>query len=176
MPARFAANAAVDPTALIETSYSFLEFGAGGRRLAWAGQRVLPGVDVRRVARGARRPGRLRAAKRRRLICDAEIAIAITRSSRGNVVLMNNYHASPLAPGARRAACEMAGQVRPGPEAAGDPRPIRIGRNVWIGFDACVLRGDERDGSVVGPRWSWPETPPSAWPQQPRRVLRRLRP
>jgi acetyltransferase-like isoleucine patch superfamily enzyme len=32
-------------------------------------------------------------------------------------------------------------------------RPIRIGRNVWIGFDACVLPGVTiGEGSIVGAR------------------------
>jgi acetyltransferase-like isoleucine patch superfamily enzyme len=35
----------------------------------------------------------------------------------------------------------------------GECRPIRIGRNVWIGFDCCVLPGVTiGDGSIVGAR------------------------
>jgi acetyltransferase-like isoleucine patch superfamily enzyme len=38
-------------------------------------------------------------------------------------------------------------------ESAAEARPIRIGRNVWIGFDACVLPGVTiGEGSIVGAR------------------------
>jgi acetyltransferase-like isoleucine patch superfamily enzyme len=37
--------------------------------------------------------------------------------------------------------------------AEGPARPVTIGRNVWIGFDACVLPGVTiGEGAIVGAR------------------------
>ena len=67
---------------------------------------------------------------------------------------MDSYRV-PLDPDARRA------RVQPVPTLATAParrrgapaRPVRIGRNVWIGFDSCVLPGvTVGDGAIVGAR------------------------
>jgi acetyltransferase-like isoleucine patch superfamily enzyme len=81
------------------------------------------------------------------------------------VVLMDGYR-WPLDPEAR--AAELRHALRPQARDAGDAigstpgaretrrpraRPIRIGRDVWIGFGASVLPGVSiGDGAVVGAR------------------------
>ena len=54
----------------------------------------------------------------------------------------------------RRRALERLRRESPGRLAADVPtRPIRIARNVWIGFGACVLPGVRiGEGAVVGAR------------------------
>lgn len=38
-------------------------------------------------------------------------------------------------------------------ESAGEARPVRIGRNVWIGFEAVILPGvTVGEGAVIGAR------------------------
>jgi acetyltransferase-like isoleucine patch superfamily enzyme len=62
-------------------------------------------------------------------------------------------------------------------EADVPARPVRIERNVWIGFDSCVLPGVTiGEGSVVGARSVVAEdVPPYAVVAgNPARVIRRL--
>jgi acetyltransferase-like isoleucine patch superfamily enzyme len=87
-----------------------------------------------------------------RIICDNRVEIGDYALISWNVVLMDTHRASRDA-GARRRALEALAKspVRRLPSAEGDP--IRIGPNVWIGFDACVLPGVTiGEGSIVGAR------------------------
>jgi acetyltransferase-like isoleucine patch superfamily enzyme len=88
-----------------------------------------------------------------RMICDCEIEIGDYCLISWNVVLMDTYRL-PLDPGERRRELECVPQRWPRRLAADVPaRPVRIGRNVWIGFDACVLPGVTiGEGAVVGAR------------------------
>ena len=56
--------------------------------------------------------------------------------------------------GLRRRALERVTRESPRRRAADVPtHPIRIARNVWIGFEACVLPGVRiGEGAVVGAR------------------------
>jgi acetyltransferase-like isoleucine patch superfamily enzyme len=64
-----------------------------------------------------------------------------------DVCLMDTYRA-PHDPEERARIAR--GQRVPGPELA---RPVRIGRNAWIGFGVCVLPGvTVGDGSIVAAR------------------------
>jgi acetyltransferase-like isoleucine patch superfamily enzyme len=88
-----------------------------------------------------------------RIICDSEVEIGPHTLLAWNVVIMDSYRVPfnalsrrhflqklPTGPGGRSAIGEAA-------------RPIRIGSNVWIGFDCCVLPGVTiGDGSVIGAR------------------------
>src|SRR5437899_9519239 len=63
-------------------------------------------------------------------------------------------HRLPLGPAARRVELERVPTRAPRRTAAQAPSaPIRIGSNVWVGFDACVLPGVSiGDGAVIGAR------------------------
>jgi acetyltransferase-like isoleucine patch superfamily enzyme len=88
-----------------------------------------------------------------RILCDAEVVIGDYSMISWNVVLMDTYRV-PRDPVARRA--ELRGvprRARRVVDAGGPAQPVRIGRAVWIGFEACVLPGVSiGEGSVVGAR------------------------
>lgn len=86
-------------------------------------------------------------------ICDSEIEIGDYTLISWNVVFMDTYRV-PLAPAARRRELERVAARDPRRLAPGsDARPIRVGANVWIGFDCCVLPGVTiGEGSIVGAR------------------------
>jgi acetyltransferase-like isoleucine patch superfamily enzyme len=89
-----------------------------------------------------------------RLICDDEIEIGDYCLISWNVVLMDSYRLPTDPARRRRELRQLPGRVPrlPAP-AAGLARPVRLGRNVWIGFEACVLPGVTiGEGSVVGAR------------------------
>lgn len=70
-----------------------------------------------------------------------------------NVLLMDTYRV-PVPPLLRREELLRA-SLRPDrfPAAHVAARPVRIGRNVWIGFGVCVLPGVTiGEGSIVGAR------------------------
>jgi acetyltransferase-like isoleucine patch superfamily enzyme len=75
---------------------------------------------------------------------------------------------------------ESAAQRAPRSVCANVPaRPIRIGNNVWIGFDSCVLPGIRiADGSIVGARSVVVEDVPplTVVAGNPARVIRQLEP
>jgi acetyltransferase-like isoleucine patch superfamily enzyme len=86
------------------------------------------------------------------IICDDEIVIGDHALISWNVVLMDTYRV-PRGVAARRAALRRAATRRPGMLREVEPKPIRIGSNVWIGFGACVLPGVALgEGSIVGAR------------------------
>jgi len=88
-----------------------------------------------------------------RIICDTEVSIGDYTLVSWNVVLMDTYRV-PVNPGERRKELELVSQRTPRLFNSDVPaRAIRIERNVWIGFDACVLPGVTiGEGSVVGAR------------------------
>jgi acetyltransferase-like isoleucine patch superfamily enzyme len=112
-----------------------------------------------------------------RVICDAEIEIGEYTLISWNVVLMDSYRL-PCDPAARRRELERLPHRLPRAcDSRETARPIRIGRNVWIGFDVCVLPGVTiGDGSVVGARSVVVEDVPpyTLIAGNPARVIRRL--
>jgi len=95
------------------------------------------------------------------------------------VVLMDSYRV-PTGLAERRRMLERV--ARGWPRHLGDDtpaRPVRVGRNVWIGFDACVLPGvTVGEGAVVGARSVvTADVPPYAVVAgNPARVIRQLEP
>jgi acetyltransferase-like isoleucine patch superfamily enzyme len=114
-----------------------------------------------------------------RIICDAEIEIGAYSLISWNVVLMDTYRV-PFALAQRRRELERISSRWPRAFEADVPaRPVRVARNVWIGFDACVLPGVTiGEGSVVGARSVVVEDVPpyTVVAGNPARVLRRLDP
>jgi acetyltransferase-like isoleucine patch superfamily enzyme len=154
-PGTIPENAVVDETAYIETTYSFglfrselpagLEFGRGASCYKSTMFDVGP--------RGRVKLGECALVHGARIICDAEILIGDYALISWNVVLMDSYRIS-LNTGERHNELELIPLRNPRLASAKvEARPIRIERNVWIGFDACVLPGVTiGEGSVVGAR------------------------
>lgn len=86
-----------------------------------------------------------------RIICDDEITIGRYCLISWNVIIMDTYRL-PLDAPSRREALDRVAHTRDRVITSfyDSPRPVRIGDNVWIGFDACILPGVHvGEGSVV---------------------------
>lgn len=82
-----------------------------------------------------------------RIVCDARVEIGDYALVSWDVVLMDSYRA-PFDPGERARAARGEPLRLPIPA-----RPIRLGRNSWVGFGACVLPGVTiGEGSIVAAR------------------------
>jgi len=90
-----------------------------------------------------------------RIICDALIEIGPWCLISWNVVIMDTRRV-PMCIDRRREVLRGLAALPPEkrrPDADPSPRPVRIGANVWLGFDAVVLPGITiGEGSVVGAR------------------------
>jgi acetyltransferase-like isoleucine patch superfamily enzyme len=149
------ANVAVDESAYLETSYSFLlyrsELSAGvtiGR-----GSTTYLGTMFDVGPRGSVRIGDYSLIHGAWFICDSEITVGDYALISWNVVFMDTYGVS-ADPVKRRRQLESVPlhPYRRMPRGA-PARPIHIGRNVWIGFDCVVLPGVRiGDGSIIGAR------------------------
>ena len=172
-------NVEVDDTAYVETTYSFTQY----RSRVPAGVRIGRGASVYLGTmfdvgpRGSVSVGDFALVHGARIICDAAVEIGDHALISWNVVLMDSYRV-PLDPAERRGSLrEAAGQKDRHVAGSGPGRPIRIGANVWIGFDACVLPGVTiGEGSIIGARSVVADdVPPYAVAGgNPARVLRRL--
>ncbi len=149
------ACACIDDTAFIETSYSFSMCRSrlsDGVRIGKGSSTYLGTMfDVGPAGRVT--IGNYALVHGARIICDAEVTIGDYALISWNVVLMDTYRAA-LDIAARRQQLE-AVAIRPQRflEAQKPGRPVRIARNVWIGFDCCIMPGVEiGEGSIVGAR------------------------
>ena len=152
---RIPENVLVHETAYLETTFSFHFFRS----------ELTVGVEVGQGAsaylgtmfdvgpRGRVKLGQYALVHGARLICDAEIVIGDYALISWNVVLMDTYRV-PFGAQARRRELEQVPRRSVRLASAEVPaRPIHIGRNVWIGFEACVLPGVTiGEGSVIGAR------------------------
>ena len=112
-----------------------------------------------------------------RIICDQEIEIGDYALVSWNVVLMDSYRV-PIDPTERRSELErVPRRAARYIDAEVAARPIRIGKNVWIGFESCVLPGVTiGEGSIVGARSVVVEDVPpyTIVAGNPARVIRRI--
>jgi acetyltransferase-like isoleucine patch superfamily enzyme len=177
-PGTVPANVVVDETAYLETTYSFLLY----RSEADIGVRIGRGASTYLGTmfdvgpRGQVRLGDYALVHGAWIICDAAVEIGDYALISWNVVLMDSYRV-PLDPAQRRRELERVPLRFPRCLDAGEGRPVRIGRNVWIGFDACVLPGVSiGEGAVVGARSVVVEDVPpfTVVAGNPARVVRRL--
>lgn len=178
-PGRIPANAFIDDTAYVETTFSFqffrsqrekgVEYGRGASTYLGTMFDVGPNGHVTlgeyALVHGAR------------IICDSEITIGDYALISWNVVLMDTYRV-PMKSRDRRKELELVctRELRLA-SAAVETKPIRIERCVWIGFDACVLPGVTiGEGSIVGARSVVTESVPAFTivGGNPARVIRKI--
>lgn len=178
-PGAVPTNVVVHETAYIETTFSFqlfrsrlpraLELGRGASTYLGTmfdlGPRARVTLGEYALVHGAR------------IICDSEIVIGDYALISWNVVLMDCYRVPFEAQARRRELAALPARSHRLAQAESPARPIRIERNVWIGFEACVLPGVTiGEGSVVGARSVVTEdVPPFAvMAGNPARIIRRL--
>jgi acetyltransferase-like isoleucine patch superfamily enzyme len=149
-------NVVLASDAYLETTYSFQLFRSRVSRAIeiGSGSSIYLGVmfDLGEEARV--RIGDYVLMNGARVICDSEIIIGDYSLISWNVVMMDTPRL-PLEPTKRRAELKRLCETRSSAFQPSGPaaRPIRIGKNVWIGFDCCLLPGIEiGDGAVVGAR------------------------
>ncbi|HEY5913332.1 MAG TPA: acyltransferase [Verrucomicrobiae bacterium] len=148
-------NVFLEDEAYLETTYSFYHY----RSRAVEGLRVGSGATVYLGTmfdvgpRGRISIGRYALVNGAWIICDRAVEIGDYALISWNVVLMDSYR-WPVDPDARRLELQRAaGRARKRPAGKIPARPVRIGRNAWIGFDCCILPGVSiGEGSIVGAR------------------------
>lgn len=148
-------NVTIDETAHLETTYSFLLYRSRVKDAVRIGKgsTVYIGVMFDVGPRGRVHIGKFSLINGAWFICDRKIEIADHALISWNVVFMDNYRV-PLNPAARRRLLQQVPQTESRRIYGKVPaRPICIKRNVWIGFDCCVLPGVTiGEGSIVGAR------------------------
>lgn len=146
-------NVVLDQTAYCETTFSFHLYRsrlAGGVQYGRGASTYL-GTMFDVGLKGRVTLGEYALVHGARIICDSEISIGDYALISWNVVLMDTYRL-PLNPQKRRRELKVIAERKPRLACADVPaKPIRVERNVWIGFDTCVLPGVTiGEGSVVG--------------------------
>lgn len=178
-PGRIPENVVIDPEAYLETTYSFHLFRSAAADAVHIGRgsSIYLGVMFDLGEHARVKVGNYVLMNGARIICDREITIGDHSLISWNVVLMDTSRL-PVDVGQRRAVLEQAAR-RSSRRAAAEvaTNPIRVGANVWIGFDCCVLPGVTiGEGSVIGARSVVVESVPpySVAVGNPARVIRQL--
>jgi acetyltransferase-like isoleucine patch superfamily enzyme len=148
-------SAILDDECHVESSYQFLL----DRSQPPYGVRVHRGASVHGLTafdlgpRGRLTFGAFSITNGTQFVCDEEITIGTGCMLGWNAVIMDTRRA-PVESFARRAALEGVPDAVPRRLLADVPTaPVRIGSNVYIGFDAMVMPGVTiGDGAVVGSR------------------------
>ena len=178
-PGRVPENVTVHPEAYLETTYSFQLFRGTdeGAVSIGRGSSIYLGVMFDVGLHGRVSIGEFTLINGARIICDTEVSIGDYCLISWNTVFMD-AHRLPEDVVERRRELELASARHPRRfETAVAGRPIRLERNVWVGFDACVLPGVTiGEGSVVGARSVVIEDVPpfSVAVGNPARVIRKL--
>jgi acetyltransferase-like isoleucine patch superfamily enzyme len=180
-PGTIPENVVIDDTAYVETSFSFYLFRSqlpvGVKYGRGASTYLGTMFDVGPAGRVEL--GQYALVHGARVICDAEVIIGDYALISWNVVFMDTYRL-PLAVPDRRKELERVPARRLRVAAADVPaQPIRLERNVWIGFDACVLPGVTiGEGSIVGAKSVVTQMVPpyTVVAGNPARVIRQLDP
>ena len=146
-------NVEVDDEAYLETSFSFhlyrSEADVGVRYARGAHTYLGTMFDVGPAGRVTL--GEHALVHGVRIVCDDRVEIGDHAMLSWNVVLMDTYRV-PQDPDRRREVLRALGGSDPRwLPPAGDARPVVIGPNTWIGFDACVMPGvTVGRGAIVG--------------------------
>lgn len=178
-PGRIPENVIADETAYIETSFSFHLFRSqqpGGVQYG-PGASTYLGTMFDVGPQGRVTLGLCALVHGARVICDAEVSIGDYALISWNVVLMDTYRL-PANLQERQKELQLLPARNPRVTNANvEAKPIRIERNVWIGFDACVLPGVAiGEGSIVGAKSVVVESVPpfTVVAGNPARVIREL--
>lgn len=180
-PGRVPENVVVDPEAYLETTYSFQLFrsaAADAVRIG-RGSSIYLGVMFDVGTQGRVSIGEFTLINGARIICDAEVSIGDYCLISWNTVFMDTLRLPAAATARRQELAATAAREPRRMEGVTPARPIRIRRNVWIGFDTCVLPGVTiGEGAVVGARSVVVEDVPpfSVAVGNPARVIRKLDP
>jgi acetyltransferase-like isoleucine patch superfamily enzyme len=180
-PGNVPENVTVHPDAYLESSYSFELFRSQTPEAIRIGRgsSIYQGVMFDLGKKAQVRIGEFSLMNGGRIICESDIEVGDYCLISWSVVLMDSYRV-PQSPAARRRQLEAVGESSPRQlNAPAEARPIRIGNNVWIGFESCVLPGVSiGEGSVVGARSVVTEDIPpfSVAVGNPARVIRKLTP
>ncbi len=173
------ANVAIDESACVETSFSFLFYRStlpAGLRMGRGSSLYLASMlDV--GPQGCVTLGEYVLINGARMVCDAAIEIGDHSLVSWNVVLMDTYRVPFNRHERRRALERLAGATPRIPDSSAPASPVRIACNVWVGFDACILPGVSiGEGSVVGARSvvACDVEPYTVVAGNPARVIRRL--
>jgi acetyltransferase-like isoleucine patch superfamily enzyme len=148
-------NVFLDEDTYVETTFSFYLYRSKRER----------GVEIRRGAstylgtmfdvgpQGRVTLGEYALVHGARIICDSEVFIGDYALISWNVVLMDTHRLSTNSAERRRELENLAAREDRVLSSQVAARPIHIERNVWIGFDACILPGVRiGEGSIVGAR------------------------
>jgi acetyltransferase-like isoleucine patch superfamily enzyme len=148
-------NVALDETAYLETTYSFHLYRNRGQRglSIGRGASVYTGTMFDVGAAGNVKIGEFAVVNPAWIICDASVEIGPYALISWNVVLMDSYRV-PMNVWQRRFELQNVSTRSPRIlESISPARPIRLERNVWVGFDCCILPGVTiGEGSVIGAR------------------------
>lgn len=172
-------NASIDTDAYLETSYSFTRCRSRAQPAVTMdeGSSAYLGTMFDVGTQGRVRIGRYALLHGVRIICDGEVDIGDHALISWNVVIMDSYRV-PIDPVRRRLKLLSA----PSGVSAGEhfdvpSLPVRLGPNVWVGFDSCILPGvTVGEGSIIGARSVVVSDIPPAWiaAGNPARLVRRV--
>jgi acetyltransferase-like isoleucine patch superfamily enzyme len=145
----------IDESAYLETTFSFHLYrsqAALGVHMA-KGASAYMGTMFDVGAKGKVSLGEFTLVHGARIICDDRVEIGDYGLISWNVVVMDTYRL-PFDAAARRQVLEQVSGPLPRHLPSASPaRPVKIGKNVWIGFDTCILPGVTiGDGAIIGAR------------------------
>jgi acetyltransferase-like isoleucine patch superfamily enzyme len=154
-PGTIPENVFVDETAYVETTFSFQFFRSERERAVEYGRGASTylGTMFDLGPRARVTLGDFALVHGARIICDEEVSIGDYALISWNVVLMDTYRVPMNAEQRRQEMKLIPTREKRLACAAVAAQPIRIGRNAWIGFDACILPGVTiGEGSIIGAR------------------------
>ena len=174
-------NVFIDDEAYVETTFSFFLFRGECERAVEIGRGASTylGTMFDVGPRGRVTLGEFALVHGARIICDSEVFIGDHALISWNVVLMDTHRLSHD-PQLRRRELELVPtRAKRFLSDQAEAKPIRIERNVWIGFDACVFPGvTVGEGSIIGARSVVTENVPpfTIVAGNPARIIRPLTP